>query len=77
MVRAFRIARDVTGAIERWADIEALDGKIDPGIQSELLSGVDWLVETTSRWYLVRAAGQRLSEAVDAGARLVRGAVAT
>ncbi len=65
VVRAFRIARDVSGAIERWADIEALDGVIDPAIQNELLSGVDWLVETTSRWYLVRAAGQRLSEAVD------------
>ena len=55
VVRAFRIARDVTGSIERWADIEALDGLIDPGVQNELLSGVDWLVETTSRWYLVRA----------------------
>ncbi|HEY6566286.1 MAG TPA: NAD-glutamate dehydrogenase [Actinomycetota bacterium] len=66
VVRAFRIARDVSGAIERWADIEGLDGTIDPAIQNELLSGVDWLVETTSRWYLVRAAGQRLSEAVDA-----------
>ena len=66
VVRAFRIARDVSGAIERWADIEALDGTIDPSIQNELLGGVDWLVETTSRWYLVRAAGQRLSEAVGA-----------
>jgi glutamate dehydrogenase len=66
VVRAFRIARDVTGAIDRWADIEALDGTIDPAIQNELLGGVDWLVETTSRWYLVRAAGQRLSEAVNA-----------
>ena len=30
VVRAFRIARDVTGAVERWADVEALDGVIDP-----------------------------------------------
>ena len=66
VVRAFRIARDVTGAMPRWDDIEALDGVIDPGIQNELLGGVDWLVETTSRWYLVQAAGQRLSEAVGA-----------
>jgi glutamate dehydrogenase len=64
VVRAFRIARDVTGAIARWDGIEALDGRIDPGLQNELMSGVDWLVETTSRWYLVQAAGQRLSEAV-------------
>jgi glutamate dehydrogenase len=64
VVRAFRIARDVTGALERWDAVEALDGRIDPRVQSELMSGVDWLVETTSRWYLVQAAGQRLSEAV-------------
>jgi glutamate dehydrogenase len=66
VVRAFRIARDVTGAIARWDDVEALDGKIDPVLQNELLSGVDWLVESTSRWYLVQAAGQRLAEAVEA-----------
>jgi len=64
VVKAFRIARDVTGAVARWADVEALDGKIDPGVQNELMTGVDWLVETTSRWYLVQAAGRRLSEAI-------------
>ncbi|MDP9297224.1 MAG: NAD-glutamate dehydrogenase [Actinomycetota bacterium] len=68
VVRAFRIARDVTGAVERWAAIEALDGKIDPRVQNELMTGVDWLVETTARWYLVRAHGVRLSDAVG-GAR--------
>ncbi len=66
VVRAFRIARDVTGAVARWDEIEKLDGVIDPVVQSDLLSGVDWLVETTSRWYLVQAAGQRLADAVDA-----------
>jgi glutamate dehydrogenase len=64
VVRAFRTARDVTAAVARWDEIERLDGVIDPTLQSELLSGVDWLVEATSRWYLVQAAGQRLSEAV-------------
>jgi len=64
VIRAFRIARDVTGAVSRWDEIERLDGVIDPALQSELLSGVDWLVETTSRWYLVQAAGQRLAEAI-------------
>ena len=65
VVRAFRIARDVTGAVQRWADVEALDGVIDPGIQNELMTGVDWLVETTSRWYLVHAGGRQLAEAVE------------
>ncbi len=55
VVRAYRIARDVTGAVERWEAIEALDGVIDPRVQSELMRGVDWLVETASRWYLVQA----------------------
>jgi len=66
VVRAFRIARDVTGAIARWDDVEALDGKIDPVVQNELMTWVDWLVETTSRWYLVQAADEQLATAVDA-----------
>ena len=64
VVRAFRIARDVTGAVDRWAAVEALDGTIDPGVQNELMTGVDWLVETNSRWYLVNAMGQRLADAI-------------
>ncbi len=64
VVRAYRIARDVTGAVDRWEAIEALDLTIDPPVQSELMTGVDYLVETASRWYLVQAHGQRLSEAI-------------
>jgi glutamate dehydrogenase len=64
VVRAYRIARDVTGAVDRWESIEALDGTIDPGVQGELMEGVDWLVETASRWFLAHASTQRLSEAV-------------
>ena len=60
VVRAFRIARDVTGAVARWADVESLDGLIDPVVQNELMTGVDWLVETTSRWWLVQEAGARI-----------------
>jgi glutamate dehydrogenase len=65
VVRAYRIARDVTGAVERWEAIEALDASIDPPVQGELMRGVDYLVETASRWYLVQAHGQRLSEAIN------------
>ena len=65
VVRAFRIARDVVEALPRWDAVQALDGKIDTGVQNELMTGVDWLVETTARWYLVRAPGLRLAEAVD------------
>ncbi|HZB01349.1 MAG TPA: NAD-glutamate dehydrogenase domain-containing protein [Actinomycetota bacterium] len=65
VVRAYRIARDVVDAGVRWNDVEALDGKIDPELQNQLMTGVDWLVETTARWYLVRAPGIRLAEAID------------
>jgi len=64
VVRAFRIARDVTGATARWSDVEALDGLIDPAVQSELMNGVDWLVETTARCYLVQSAGQLLMSSI-------------
>lgn len=65
VVRAFRIARDVIDAVSRWDAVEALDGKIDPEIQNELMTAVDRLVESTARWYLVRAPGLRLGEAVE------------
>jgi glutamate dehydrogenase len=65
VVRAFRIARDVTGAVARWADIESLDGVVDPDVQDELMAGVDWLVETTSRWWLVQEAGARIGATVE------------
>ena len=38
----------------------ALDGVIDPVVQNELMSGVDWLVEATSRWWLVQGGDARL-----------------
>jgi glutamate dehydrogenase len=65
VVRAFRIARDVTGAVARWADVESLDGVIDPVVQNELMSGIDWLVETTSRWWLVQEASARIGATVE------------
>jgi glutamate dehydrogenase len=65
VVRAYRIARDVVDASARWEAVEALDGTLDPAVQNDLMTGVDRLVETTARWYLVRAPGLRLSEAVD------------
>jgi glutamate dehydrogenase len=66
VVKAFRIARDVTGATARWSDVEALDGLIDPAVQSDLMTSIDWLVETTSRWYLVQGSGNLEAEAIAA-----------
>ncbi|HSJ51864.1 MAG TPA: NAD-glutamate dehydrogenase [Actinomycetota bacterium] len=65
VVRAYRIARDVTGAVERWEAIEALFGTLDPPLLDRLMSGVDRLVETNARWYLQNAPG-RLGREIEA-----------
>jgi glutamate dehydrogenase len=64
IARAYRIARDVTGAVERWDAIEQLTGRVPANVHNELMAGVDWLVHTMSRWYLARATGQRLADAI-------------
>jgi glutamate dehydrogenase len=65
VVRAYRIARDVTGAVERWEAIEALFGALDPPLLDRLMSGVDRLVEVNARWYL-RSAPGRLGREIEA-----------
>jgi glutamate dehydrogenase len=65
VVRAYRIARDVTDAVERWESIEALVGAVPPSVLDELMSGVDHLVEAAARWYLGQAPG-RFGRAIEA-----------
>jgi glutamate dehydrogenase len=65
VARAYRIAREVTSANERWAAIEALDAVLDPVVQNELLGGVDWLVEMTARWFLLNAPGADIGQSVE------------
>ncbi|MEJ7891075.1 MAG: NAD-glutamate dehydrogenase domain-containing protein [Solirubrobacteraceae bacterium] len=67
VVRAYRIARDVTGAIGRFATIDALDADLDDAAETELIEGVERLVETVTRWYLRHAADAPLQELVEAG----------
>ena len=57
VVRAYWIAREVTGAVGRWEEVEALfaDPAVDTDVQMEVMSGVDELVEGVSRWYLQHA----------------------
>ena len=66
VVRAFRIAREVTGADARWEVIERLEG-VDRAPQLELMSGVDLLVEETTRWYLTWEPEGDIEEAIAAG----------
>jgi glutamate dehydrogenase len=51
IVRAFRIAREVTGADALWEVVERLEG-VGRAAQLELMGGIDALVEATTRWYL-------------------------
>ena len=57
VVRAYWIAREVTGAVGRWEEVEALfeDPAVDTDVQMEVMGGVDGLVEGVSRWYLQHA----------------------
>ena len=71
IVRAYRIARDVTRAPERWEAIEALVGAIEPALLDELMGDVDRLVEVAARWYLQHVPGQ-LGRAVEAHAQPFR-----
>ncbi len=54
IMRAYRVAREITGASERWAAIEGLVGTIGPDIDHEMLRDIDRLVSTVTRWYLNR-----------------------
>jgi glutamate dehydrogenase len=57
VVRAYWIAREVTGAVGRWEEVEALfaDPAVDTDVQMEVMGGVDRMVEGVSRWYLQHA----------------------
>ncbi len=66
VVRAYRIARDVTGAEKRWAGIERLTG-VNRHMQWKLMEAVDDLVEATARWYLENARGADLDIAIATG----------
>ena len=52
VVRAYRIARDVTGAVGRFAAVDALDAAVDRTVEAELVGGAERLLDTITRWYL-------------------------
>lgn len=58
VVKAYRIARAITAAEQRWAELEAEVGRIEPQVIRKLIDKVDWLVETTARWFLNNPVGQ-------------------
>jgi glutamate dehydrogenase len=52
VVSAYRAARQLVGADERWAMVDSLDATVDPEVTRQLLEAIDWLVESVTRWYL-------------------------
>jgi glutamate dehydrogenase len=51
VVRAYRIALEVTDAGTAWDAAERLEG-VERGVQAELMGGVDAFVEAVTRWYV-------------------------
>jgi glutamate dehydrogenase len=66
VVRAYRIARAVTGAAARWDAVEKLEG-VEPDLQAELMAGVDAVVDSATRWYLAWAPEGDLATVIAAG----------
>ena len=67
-VRAYRIAREVTGAEADWEAIEALEGEVEPELQAELMGGIDGLVDAVTRWYLSEGVAGDLASTIEIGA---------
>lgn len=66
IVRAYRVARAVVGANDRWLAIEELAGQLDPVISNRMLQDVDDLVSYVARWYLLRPNGRSVDEEIEA-----------
>jgi glutamate dehydrogenase len=66
VVRAFRIAREVTSADADWDVVERLDG-IDRAVQLELMGGVDAQVEAATRWFLTWEPDGDIQTTIDTG----------
>jgi glutamate dehydrogenase len=64
VVRAFRVAREVTGAVARWDAVERLPRSVDRATATELMAGVDRLVEAATRWYVTHDPTQGLEDAI-------------
>jgi glutamate dehydrogenase len=67
IVRAYRIGREITGANEQWEAIERLGRSVDRATATELMAGMDELVESVTRWYLSHRPGADLGSAIASG----------
>jgi glutamate dehydrogenase len=65
IVRAYRIARQVTHASRRWADVEGLDKTVNASTTRGMLRDIDRLVTQVSRWYLIRPTDRSIDEEIE------------
>jgi glutamate dehydrogenase len=73
LARAYAVARDVFAMRDFWADVEALDNRIEAGTQLAMLIEGRRLVERATRW-LVRSRGRAEIDVAAATARFAPGA---
>ena len=66
VIKAYRIARDVSGAIPRWEAVEKLVGQLPNHLWLELMTGADRVVAALTRRYLSRMPRGGIGEAVAA-----------
>ncbi|MGI9584570.1 MAG: NAD-glutamate dehydrogenase, partial [Acidimicrobiia bacterium] len=64
IVRAYRIARRVTHAPQRWADVESLDKAVNASTRRGMLRDIDRLVTLVSRWYLIRPTDRSIDQEI-------------
>ncbi|HEY7182351.1 MAG TPA: NAD-glutamate dehydrogenase, partial [Blastocatellia bacterium] len=83
IVRAYLLAREVFGLVPLWKEIEALDNKVEDGVQAEMVIEVDRLIVRATSWFLrsrrlnedMAGAISYFSQGVDALARRLPGAL--
>jgi glutamate dehydrogenase len=66
VVAAYRIARDVTRAVDRWEAIEETFGTVPMDLWTRLMQVSDRSVAAVTRWYLARGVEGSIGEMVDA-----------
>ncbi|MGO4326701.1 NAD-glutamate dehydrogenase [Cupriavidus sp. 2TAF22] len=67
IVRACLIARDVFGLDPLWAEIDALDNRVDDEVQARMFAAVGRLLELASLWFLRHPQATRVGGGESAG----------
>ncbi len=72
VVRAYRIARDITDARGRWSAIEQIYGTIDDDLWARLMRHTDRMVASITRWYLAHGNGTSIGDIVESSRPVFR-----